>query len=257
MERVIRDKLREISVAERVRILYAVESGSRAWGFPSPDSDYDVRFIYLRGREDYLRLEAAPDVIEWQLDETLDINGWDLQKALRLAHAANPTLLEWLSSQIIYASDDDAMKEIRPRIMECFNAKKGVFHYISMAKSNFREYLKNDVVRLKKYFYVLRPILAAKWILEKNSMPPILFSELLDAELEESLKPTVRVLLAEKMNSPELGTGKRIDQLNEYIERSLDGLEKQAEQITLPKSAGWERLNGVFLETLARQEQMR
>lgn len=252
MENIIRDKLKEISAAENVRILYAVESGSRAWGFPSPDSDYDVRFIYLRGRGHYLKLETTSDVIEWQLDETLDINGWDLQKALRLAHAANPTLLEWLSSRIVYASDETAMKEIRPRIMECFNAKKGVFHYISMAKGNFREYLKGDVVRLKKYFYVLRPILAAKWILDKNDMPPILFSQLLDAELEEPLKTVVRGLLTEKMASPELGTGKRIDLLNEYIERSLLELEKQAEQLTPPKSVGWGRLNAVFLETLAR-----
>lgn len=93
MRKIIETKLKEIEKKENVRIIYAVESGSRAWGFASPDSDYDVRFIYVRPKDYYLRLDKTKDVIEWQLDETFDINGWDLQKALRLLHGSNPTLL--------------------------------------------------------------------------------------------------------------------------------------------------------------------
>lgn len=94
MQRLIVDKLHEIEAEEGVRILLAVESGSRAWGFASPDSDYDVRFLYVRRAEDYLRLDAVRDVIERPIDDELDINGWDLQKALRLLYKSNPTLFE-------------------------------------------------------------------------------------------------------------------------------------------------------------------
>lgn len=102
MEQTIVRKLREIEKNERIHIILAVESGSRAWGFPSTDSDYDVRFIYIRQKEDYLRLEKTRDVIELPLDGILDINGWDLQKTLRLFHKSNPTLFEWFSSPIVY-----------------------------------------------------------------------------------------------------------------------------------------------------------
>ena len=97
-QEIIPAKLREIEAREHVRILHCVESGSRAWGFASPDSDYDVRFVYVRQPEHYLRLDKTRDVIEWQLDDTLDINGWDLQKTLRLLHRSNPTVFEWNSS---------------------------------------------------------------------------------------------------------------------------------------------------------------
>ena len=101
-QEIIPAKLREIEAREHVRILHCVESGSRAWGFASPDSDYDVRFVYVRQPEHYLRLDKTRDVIEWQLDDTLDINGWDLQKTLRLLHRSNPTVFEWNSSPILY-----------------------------------------------------------------------------------------------------------------------------------------------------------
>ena len=103
----IKQKLIEMGKTENIKILHCVESGSRAWGFPSPDSDYDVRFIYVRPKEFYLRLNKTRDVIEWQLDETLDINGWDLQKALRLLHNSNPTLFEWKNSPIVYRTSED------------------------------------------------------------------------------------------------------------------------------------------------------
>ena len=153
----IKEKLIEIEKRENIKILHCVESGSRAWGFPSPDSDYDVRFIYVRAKEYYLRLNKTRDVIEWQLDETLDINGWDLQKMLRLLHGSNPTVFEWKNSPIVYKTSDE-WKSVSDVIDDYFNAKSGIYHYLSMAKTNYREYLKGDMVRLKKYFYVLRPI---------------------------------------------------------------------------------------------------
>lgn len=102
----IKQKLLEIEEKENVKVLHAVESGSRAWGFASPDSDYDVRFIYVRRKEDYLRINEPRDVIEWQLDELLDINGWDLKKALIQFHRGNATLFEWTNSPIVYKTTE-------------------------------------------------------------------------------------------------------------------------------------------------------
>ena len=154
MKDLINEKLKEIEKREKIKILHCVESGSRAWGFASPDSDYDVRFIYLREKEFYLRLEDTRDVIEWQLDDTLDINGWDVKKALALLYKSNPTLFEWNLSPIVYKTTDE-WQEISKIINEYFVQKSGVYHYLSTAKSNYREYLKGEIVRCKKYFYVL------------------------------------------------------------------------------------------------------
>ena len=133
MEQTIVRKLREIEKNEHVRILLAVESGSRAWGFPSTDSDYDVRFIYIRQKEDYLRLEKTRDVIELPLDDVLDINGWDLQKTLRLFRKSNPTLFEWFSSPIVYMETPFA-ETFRTMMGNYFSTKRSLYHYIHMAE---------------------------------------------------------------------------------------------------------------------------
>lgn len=249
MNGIIQNKLNEIEKSEKVKILFCAESGSRAWGFASPDSDYDVRFVYVREKEYYLKLDETRDVIEWQLDDTLDINGWDLQKALRLLHKSNPTLFEWNSSPIVYRITPE-WKKVSAAADKYFRRKSGLYHYLSTAKGNYREYLKTDTVRLKKYFYVLRPILACKWILDKQTPPPMPFKTLSDCYLKAPIKPLVENLLALKINSPEIGTGKRIDEINEYIETELSEL--QAAVLACPDEAfpTWEELNALFLDIL-------
>ena len=242
-------KLAEIEARENVRIIHCVESGSRAWGFASPDSDYDVRFIYVRPPKYYLRLDKTRDVIEWQLDDTLDINGWDLQKALRLLHNSNPTLFEWNGSPIVYKTSPEWAK-ISGIIGRFFQKKAGLYHYLSTAKSNYREYLKGDMVRLKKYFYVLRPILACRWILERQTPPPVLFSTLTDACLNEALVPTVNDLLRLKMETSELGLGPRIDMLNDYLDASIEEIDQIVQTIPSDEQVGWDELNQVFLDML-------
>ncbi len=133
VQEIIPAKLKEIEARENIRVIHCVESGSRAWGFASPDSDYDVRFIYVRPIEYYLRLDKTRDVIEWQLDDTLDINGWDLQKALRLLHSSNPTLFEWNNSPIVYKTTPE-WAEISAIIGHFFQKKAGLYHYLSTAK---------------------------------------------------------------------------------------------------------------------------
>ncbi len=230
MRETILSKLGEIENRENVKILLAVESGSRAWGFASPDSDYDVRFIYVRPKEDYLRLEKTRDVIELPIEGELDINGWDLDKTLRLLRASNPTLFEWFSSPIVYRETAFA-QEFRSIMQRYFSSKRGLSHYLSMASSNYREYLKGNMVKAKKYFYVLRPVLACRWILDKGSPPPMLFSELMEAELDPVLLPDVNRLLDLKMNAPEINTIPKIESINRYLDSSLEEVRSRIVQL--------------------------
>ncbi len=249
MRELIQEKLKEIELEYNCRILLAVESGSRAWGFASPDSDYDVRFIYVRPKEAYLQLNRSRDVIEVPINDLLDINGWDLDKALKLLHKSNPTFFEWFSSPVVYRSSSFA-DVIIPVMNRYFSSKSGLWHYLHMAESNYREYLRTDMVRAKKYFYVLRPILACKWILEKNSPPPMLFEELMESQLEPQLKQTVRDLLNLKMTTPELKLIPRIEALNEYLDRSIAEVQEQIEKLPREEEHGWEELNQLFLSAL-------
>lgn len=249
MKEIILKELKKIEEENNIQILLAIESGSRAWGFASPDSDYDVRFIYKCREKDYLRLDQRRDVIEIPIDEVLDINGWDLSKTLQLLYKSNPTLFEWFSSPIRYIDTDfrerlDLIKD------KYFISKSGVYHYLSMAKGNFREYLKKDIVKAKKYFYVIRPILACKWILEKRTPPPMLFTELVESQLEEDMRPIIEHLLDLKMNAPEVKEIPRIDALNEYIERNLAILEEKVQLLPYEKNADWDELNSFFLNEI-------
>lgn len=246
-------KLREIEKAENVRILLAVESGSRAWGFASPDSDYDVRFVYARPQRDYLRLEKTRDVIEFPIDGVLDINGWDLSKALRLLYRSNPTLFEWISSPIVYL-DSGFRKRIAPLLPAYFSPKRGLYHYLSMAKVNSRKFLQGEAVKAKKYFYGLRPLLACRWILERGTQPPMLFSALVSAELESSLMPDVQRLLELKMNASEQEALAKIELMGDYIERSIEDIEQRIKELPEEPLNDWTPLNEFFLSELKNIE---
>lgn len=243
-------KQKEIEQAENIRILHAVESGSRAWGFPSPDSDYDVRFIYVRNPEFYLKLEKTRDVIELPINDMLDINGWDLNKTLRLLHSSNPTLFEWMSSPVIYRQTE-FIDQLRPIMDAYFSCKSSLYHYLSMAERNYKEFLQGDSVKVKKYFYVLRPILACKWILRTHAKPPMLFSELADAELVAALKPVVARLLDLKMNTPEIKEIPRVAEINDYLDRTIENLKAEIAVFPAEHQPDWVPLNQLFLQTLS------
>ena len=244
MREVILEELRKIEEKENVKIIMAIESGSRAWGFASPDSDYDVRFIYVRRPESYLKLEGIRDVIEWKLDDTLDINGWDLKKALQLLYKSNPTVFEWCASPIIYM-EREVFADLKRVLPHYFSVKKSLFHYLHMAQTNYRD-LKGTEVRGKTYFYVLRPLLAAKWILDKKSAPPMLFDELVEAELEDELKPELDKLLKLKKCMPEIGMIPKIQIFNDYIEKNLQEIKEIVAEIE-EKRVDWEMLNALFI----------
>ena len=249
MKDLIIEELAQIEREEEVKILHAVESGSRAWGFPSPDSDYDVRFIYVRKPEYYLKLEKTRDVIELPINDILDINGWDLNKTLRLLHSSNPTLFEWMSSPIVYRQTD-FIDRLSPILDSYFSCKSGLHHYLSMAEGNYRDYLKSDMVKIKKYFYVLRPVLACKWILHKQTKPPMLFSPLMESELEPSLKPVINHLLDIKMNAPEIKEIPKIEEINNYLDEVMASVHEEIFAYPGEHRADWAPLNELFLETV-------
>lgn len=250
MRREILTVLDETERREGVRILLAVESGSRAWGFASPDSDYDVRFIYVRPTRDYLRLRPVRDVIELPVTPVLDVNGWDLQKTLRLLCKFNPTVFEWLMSPLVYRETPFADR-LRAAMAERFSQKKSMYHYLSMAEGNYRAYLRGDMVRAKKYFYVLRPLLACQWILERGTPPPMRFAELAAAELPAALRETVDALLAQKMCTAECGVIPRIPTLSAYLERGLAEMQACVGAMPDAPQTSPDALDALFLDALA------
>lgn len=245
MKNVILEKLKEIEEIEDVKIIFAVESGSRAWGFESSDSDYDVRFVYVRKQQDYLRLDPVRDVIEWQLDETLDINGWDLQKALRLAYKGNPVFFEWMHSPVFYYADEVIFPKLKEVTASYFSSKKGMYHYWHMSSKNMQEYLQRDQVKIKKYFYALRPIWAADWIDAYQSVPPVAFAELKEDFCPPDIAIIVEKLLTRKMKSNETEIIAPIPELNQYLEKELARLEKRALQLE-ESHRSWHSLNQFF-----------
>ena len=174
----ILNKLNTVETEKQVNILHAVESGSRAWGFASPDSDYDIRFLYKHQPDWYLSLWEKPDVIEFMTAEDLDGSGWELAKALKLLTKSNAPLIEWLFSPVVYYQDDVFLKQMQVFACDCFSPIATLHHYLGTTK-NFMEICEADNIKLKSYFYALRTALAGKWIIENNTFPPVAFAELL------------------------------------------------------------------------------
>ena len=251
IEDLVRLKLDEIEEKEHIRILHAVESGSRAWGFASPDSDYDVRFIYVRKQEDYLRLETTRDTIEWELDETLDINGWDIKKVLQHFHKSNATIFEWANSSIVYKTTDE-WKKIYEVGKQYFSCKSSMYHYYGTAQKTYNEYLNADSVKYKKYFYALRPVLAAKWIEKKKCPPPVLFQNLVDEVLEDEMKDPVASLVEQKVKMAESDKAPKIDVISNYLVENIAYLKGlMGEGQPDDRKPEWDGLDKAFLELVS------
>ncbi|MFB5676297.1 nucleotidyltransferase domain-containing protein [Paenibacillus terreus] len=248
----ILEELRRIEREEQVRIIYACESGSRAWGFPSRDSDYDVRFIYVRPVEWYLSLFEKRDVIEKPISGMLDINGWDLKKALKLFRKSNPPLLEWLQSPLPYYEKYSVAEQIRGISPLTFSPKSCMYHYLNMAKGNFRDYLQGEQVKIKKYFYVLRPLLACGWIENHDSMPPILFDKLIEDQLpaDSVLYDIITELLERKKAGEELDLEPQLKPLNAFIQERIAYYEQTAPSLRQAEDAYDQQLDKLFRSAL-------
>jgi len=211
-----------------VRILLAVESGSRAWGFASPNSDYDARFIYVNRPEWYLSvgLEEKRDVIEYPIVDELDVNGWDLRKALRLFWKSNPAFMEWIQSPLVYLQRGAFLDGSRALMNTVYSVESGMYHYRSIAKTNYRGYLQQEQVPLKKYFYVLRPLLAVRWMERFGTPAPIEFGKLVAmVESDRPLVQAIDALLEQKRMSPELGLSPQVPAIQDFIVKELERLE--------------------------------
>ncbi|MCU0754821.1 MAG: nucleotidyltransferase domain-containing protein [Xanthomonadales bacterium] len=239
--------LRRLAAAEvehGVRILYAVESGSRAWGFASPDSDYDVRFLYVRPADWYLSydIEFRRDVIEYPIVDDIDCSGWDIRKALYLYTRSNGALLEWLFGPIRYREHGDFAAGLRVLAREAMNPLALCYHYSHMARRNAGEYLDGAQVRLKKYFYVLRPLFAIRYLQAGLGPPPVRFEALVEAVAPPALRPDIADLLERKRHTAELGHGDPIPAINAFIASELERHQAQFTGVGRPDLLGGARL---------------
>lgn len=251
MRQEIINKLKEIEKKEHVKIIYAIESGSRAWGFESMDSDYDVRFIYVREKEDYLCLDEKSDVIELPIDEVFDISGWDIKKALRLLYKSNPSLLEWFASPIVYKEKEESsyIKEVIPLY---FSPKKLYCHHKRMAKSHLK-YMNKEKVPVKKYLYILRCILSNQYIIHNKKQPPIEIERLIECELPSELREDLYELLMIKKSSDEKQYVDHISSLDEFI---LTNLQERDISSLMDGETSWEPLNEVYRKVIEKNDDM-
>ena len=216
----IQNTLTAIEQQHNVQILYACESGSRAWGFPSTDSDYDVRFIYTFPKNHYLSIEERKETIDIPVNEVLDISGWELRKSLRLFYNSNVPLYEWLQSPIIYKQNDAFLKTLKPLMPEYFSLRKGMHHYLGMANNAWAE-LQGAEVKIKKYFYCLRPVLAARWMVEKQELPPMELALLRTQVNDKHWQSAMDELLILKVQATEKTTIQSIPIINAFLEAQM------------------------------------
>ena len=227
IQKEIQENLDAIEEECSVRILLAVESGSRAWGFASPDSDYDVRFIYVRKPDDYLRIDTRKDTIEWRLDEVLDINGWDLKKTLLAFGKGNPNVVEWANSPIVYRQAPE-WEQIRQTGLAYFSEKAALCHYYGTANNTRLSFLTGEKVRYKKYLYALRPLLCCRWIERYHCAPPMRFEELLKLFLEPAealpreLYDEIQILLERKTQAREKELSPHLPLVRDFIETECE-----------------------------------
>lgn len=251
IQKEILDNLDRIEEQYQVKILHAVESGSRAWGFASPDSDYDVRFIYMHHPEEYLRIDPAKDVIEWQLDEVLDINGWDLKKAMLAYGKGNPNIMEWANSPVIYRTSEEWVR-LKTAVLHYFSQKAALCHYYGTAKSTYKGFLTGDQIRYKKYFYALRPLLCCKWIERYHSAPPVEFSKLMalfdgtDPALDKTLQSGIEDLLIRKSATEEKDLNPQIPVIIDFIRTECERQKKVSDESPDDRSHDFTELNEVF-----------
>lgn len=202
-----------------VRIPWAIESGSRAWGFPSPDSDYDCRFLFVRKADHYLSLWPDRDVIETPLDKVFDVNGWDIAKTVRLIAKGNATAIEWLRSPIIYSGDPvfrDGLLALAEEIAERSAIGR---HYLHVATQQ-----RAGAVTLKRFFYALRPAAALRWLETHptSAAPPMDLPSLLEeGDVDADVRDAATELIALKSRTRELGNGTPPAVLERFVSRQL------------------------------------
>ena len=235
----------EIEKNENIKIIHAVESGSRAWNFASPDSDYDVRFIYVRSEKDYLRLDGTSDFINWQIDDVYDINGWDITKVLKQFYKSNPYIFEWSNSPIIYKTTD-IWSEIYRVAKNYFSPRLSIAAYLGLANKTYKNDLQSESVSYKKYLYAIRPLLCCRYIEQFESPPPVNFYDLLILLTSKELRLKIDSVLEIKQQSYESEKFPHISLIKKFIEDELSVQEKILKEYPKSKTKSWSSLNEIF-----------
>ena len=248
----ILERLKDIESRYDVKILLAVESGSRAWGFASTDSDYDVRFVYIHRKDWYLQLIEGRDVIEeLDPDGVLDLAGWDLKKALLLLGKGNCAFAEWLNAPFAYYRDEEFFNSISHLMNEYFRKISAVNHYYHMAMNHDKRYLEKRGCEMKRFMYHLRGLLAAKWAAIHGTYPPVLFEELVEKMVEEeNIKNEIGKLVELKRESREHNTTIVNDDLVNYANGIADEIKSMLGSFPDDKTQDFKKLDEFFLNIL-------
>jgi predicted nucleotidyltransferase len=250
---IVRKELDAIEQQHKVTVLYACESGSRAWGVASSDSDFDVRFIYAYTPDDYLSIEDRLDQINLPLSDQLDISGWDIRKALRQFQGSNAALYEWLQSPQVYHEVNGFSSRLRELAPSYFSLRAGLHHYLGQARNIMKNELQGNQVSLQRYFYALRPVLAIRWILRRREVPPVAIAPLLEllAEEEQDVRQVVGELVARKAGAEESALVPPIRVLHDFIRAGIE--EGLAKVPAVPVQRGdLEPLDQLFREVIVR-----
>lgn len=234
-------RLDKVCAKEGVKIPWAIESGSRAWGFPSPDSDFDCRFIYVRPALQHVSPWVRRDVIETPLDGELDVNGWDLAKALKLILKGNAVVIEWLRSPIVYRGEAwfrDGLLEFAER----YAVRELVArHYLHLGERQRRAYFVDETqVPLKKIFYALRPAAALRWLRlhPHAAVAPMHFPTLMvECEPSKQLAQFVGDLIVRKSVTRELGAEHLPPMIGAFIDEEFGLAKTSFGDVTLSHSS--------------------
>lgn len=247
------EELESLERERGIRVLYACESGSRAWGFASRDSDYDPRFIYVLPPEHYLCIREPDDTIDFPIEDgALDLTGWELRKALRLFQKSNASLFEWLRSPIVYREEKERIEEWRNLVPEFFLPLASASHYAGLAKSFWRRPLQEECVPAKKYLYCLRALLAARWIIERREPIPVPFRELREGiDLEAGLDDAIEEMIAAKAGQDEREESPRHAFIHDCIAKALPEIEKSCADLPGGQN-GHEALDAFFRKVLEK-----
>lgn len=249
----IKKTLKELELEKEIKILFAIESGSRGWGFPSPDSDYDCRFVYIKLMKQYLKLDLGADYIDLPVDETYDVNGWDLKKLLIHIRKSNPVMWEWLQSPIFYEEIEGVRLDCLKLANLYFDEKAGLYHYRSLARKKLESIQNEAESKLKHYFYALRSTMCCHYIRTHHEIPPMEMSKLIEGlELPCDLKEEVQRLLDIKLQVDEKYTIPQNHMIINYIEDQLTQCEVYAETLQKKKSITSEPLDQYFRDWVVR-----
>jgi len=243
----ILQRLHETEEINTVKIPLAIESGSRGWGFASPDSDYDCRFVYVHNKDWYLSVFDKPDIIEYATDKVFDVNGWDLRKFIAHIVKSNAVMFEWISSNEIYKRDEAIMALLSELAENFFNPISVAYHYLSLAAKKYKEIIETDNAILKKYFYVLRPLANLTYVEQHGKQPHMdYFKTLAEIDMDESIASEITRLAKLKKVSDESLLVPKNKIITDYFASEINRYEKKLKSLTFEKNRDYNYADSVF-----------